>query len=399
MAFASGINRTLVISKESVWGTKPAANTGTLFPRKTIELNLSRAAFESARINTSAQTEDMRSGTDEVSGTFAEELSAGSHTMLWAALLRGPWVAGVTYTAATISAASTTNKISRTSGSWLTSGYRIGDLVKVSGFTTTSNNGRFIVTAVTASDLTVDATLTTEAAGASVTVAVAGEKLVTPLTPALRTDDSFTIEQWQNDIGKGRLATGVKVTQAAIKIAPDAMGTVDFSLMGKDMVSESTQYFTNPAAQADNSILAGNRGTIYINGVAAAVVTAFDATVNANAEIGKTVGNLTAQGTRPAAAIFLGKLGVTGTLSLYWLDEAIFASFRDDIPVNIVLRSLGDNNKELIIKVTQARLSSATINDTATGGLVQTCNFTAIRDATPPDGIEDTTIVIQEILA
>ena len=126
MGFASGVNKTVVIAKETTWGTEAASTGGTLYPRKTLDLNLTRASFKSERINPTAQVMDMRSGTDSVTGALAEELSAGSHSDLWAALLRGPWVSGVSYTAATISIDGTNSKFVRSAGSWLTDGYMIG---------------------------------------------------------------------------------------------------------------------------------------------------------------------------------------------------------------------------------------------------------------------------------
>ena len=41
MGFASGVNKVVVIAKESTWGTKPASTGGTLYPRKTLDLTLS----------------------------------------------------------------------------------------------------------------------------------------------------------------------------------------------------------------------------------------------------------------------------------------------------------------------------------------------------------------------
>lgn len=399
MGFASGVNKTVVIAKETTWGTKPASTGGTLYPRKTLDLNLTRASFKSERINSTAQVSDMRSGTDSVTGTLAEELSAGSHSDLWAALLRGPWVTGASYTATTISIDGTNSKFVRSVGSWLTDGYMVGDLVVVTGATLPANNVRAVVKSVTATDLVVDATLTTATASASITVAVAGKKLIIPQEVASRTDDSFTVEQWFGEINNGRIATGVKVGQAAVKVAPDGMSTVDFTLTGKDQQDITSKYFTNPAAPVENSTLAGNRGTIYLDGVASSVITGLDFTINGNIEAGKTVGNLRPDGTRPAAALFLGMLDVTGTLSAYFIDNTMFLRFRDDTPMCIVFRFTGDNGKELIIKFPSARASSATPSDSQTGGLTQTVAFTSLLDTTPLPGNEASSIVIQEVLS
>ena len=115
MAFSSGVEKRVVISKETTWGTLPATNTGTIFGRTEATFNLERAQFQSAMITDTAQTSDSRSGSDSIAGTLNAELSAGTYKDVFAQLLRGPWATGATYTASTISAAS--GKFVRSTGS------------------------------------------------------------------------------------------------------------------------------------------------------------------------------------------------------------------------------------------------------------------------------------------
>lgn len=53
---------------------------------------------------------------------------------------------------------------SRTSGSFIDDGFSVGDEVTASGFASATNNGRAIITAVTATTMTIDRTLSTAAA-------------------------------------------------------------------------------------------------------------------------------------------------------------------------------------------------------------------------------------------
>lgn len=77
----------------------------------------------------------------------------------------------VTVTATDISADNADGSFNRVSGSWITDGFAVGKRIKVAGFTESGNNvTSAAVTAVTATKLTTDATLTTEAAGDTVTV-------------------------------------------------------------------------------------------------------------------------------------------------------------------------------------------------------------------------------------
>ena len=96
MPLVSGVEKRVVIAKESTWGTKPAANTGREVRRVTAEFNKERASFQSNEITSTAQTSDMRQGTDNITGGLNCELSPNSYTDILASLLRGTWVAGAT---------------------------------------------------------------------------------------------------------------------------------------------------------------------------------------------------------------------------------------------------------------------------------------------------------------
>jgi hypothetical protein len=77
----------------------------------------------------------------------------------------------------TLSFVSATKKINRSSGSFITDGFVSGDQIVVTG--SASNNGRYDVTNVTATDLTVTQTLVDEAAGGSETITSGVSQLIT----------------------------------------------------------------------------------------------------------------------------------------------------------------------------------------------------------------------------
>ena len=86
-------------------------------------------------------------------------------------------------------------------------------------------------------------------------------------------------------------------------------------------------------------------------------------------------------------------IDVSGTITAYFLDDTLFTRFRDDVTASIVFRLSGDDNKEMVMKIPSARLTSATPSDSQTGGLTQTVAFTALLDTTPASGLEASTIV------
>lgn len=402
MAIASGVGKLLIIGKETVWGTPAATNAGKYYRRVTCDLNLTREQFQSAQIVSTAQSVDSRSGTDNVEGTLSDELSPGSHTDLWAGLLRGPWVAGSTSGALTnVTAASAGKTFTRAAGDWVAAGFRVGDLVDFTGWAApaTANNQRYTVVALTATVMTVGEAVVSKAAGDSVTAVVAGNKLVIPLTPAARTDDSFTVEQYHSDIGVSRRATGVKIGSASISVEPDSIATIDFSMLGKDMLSTGSAYFVTPTAASTTGVLTGNAGALYSNGTQLAVVTAFSIEITGNHQVEKTIGNLQSDGTRPAAGISLGRLTASGEFSAFFTDDTLFAKFRDEEALSLTFRFNGEDSQAFAITLPKIKLGGATPDDKEVGALVLSVPYIALL----PDGTDTTinqsTIVLQEVTA
>ena len=119
MPIPSGVETRLTIGKETTWGVKPLASTGKLTRRTTVTLDLARDTFESAEIISTAQTQDMRLGSDNISGTLNAELSCGTYQDLFAAAFRGPWFAGASIAASTDIEFVAPNKLVRTAGSFI----------------------------------------------------------------------------------------------------------------------------------------------------------------------------------------------------------------------------------------------------------------------------------------
>lgn len=392
MSIPSGVNRQVIYAKEAAgqWGVPALASAGKYLRRTTIDLSLTRDMYESAEISSTAQTLDARNGMDKVEGTLNAEISAGSYADFWAALLRGPWVAGVSFTGTTVSAAATTNKFVRSAGSWTTDGFKVGKVINTSGFATAANNGNFTILTMTATDLVVDATLVTEAAGASVTVKVAGKTLQIPLLPSARTNDSFTVEQYFDTIGVSRVATGLKVNKADVKISPNSMATVDFGLMGKGMATASTPYFTSPAAASTTGVMSGSAGALYVGGVKKGVVTSFDCSIDGGMETGTVIGS------RLAADIFLGRIKATGKFSIYFIDDTIFNAFTNETDVRLEVRLDDSNGKSFVLSFPRIKLGSAPVDDKENGGLLSEVNFTALLNDGTDLTKEQSTVVVQD---
>ena len=391
----SGVQKIVTYAKETTWGTQ-ASGTGQSLRRTSAEINLQRQSFTATEITSTAQTSDMRLGVRKVTGQLKGEVSPAAYKDFLASLLRSTWTAGVSVTGTTYSANATTGVFGASSGSFLTSGFMVGDLVQVSGFVNGGNNGYFTVTAVTATSLTVDnsaSTMVTEAAGASVTIAVSGKKVFTPVAAASRTDDSYTIEQWYQGVSVSEVALGCKIAKASFSIQPNAMASVDFEIMGANMTTSGTQQYPSATSPTTNGLLSGNSGALYVGGTKVATVTGLTFDITGNMQEGEVAF------AQVAAGIFLGRVTASGQFTAYFTDNTLWTQFANETETTLVFRLDGSTSgQSMVFKFPRIKLGGATKDDKEVGGIIQTVPFTALLySGTGP--YENTTVVIQDTTA
>ena len=379
MPIPSGVETRLTISKESVWNVKPLATTGRMTRRTTATLDLSRDTFTSAEIIDTAQTQDMRLGSDNISGTINAELSCETYQDLFAAAFRGPWFAGASLAASTDIEFVAPDKLVRTAGSFLTDGFKTGVAVDVSGALNPENNGRFVVSGVTALQLTVQVNVenktpkpfVNEAAGASVTIATPGKLLIVPLSN--RTNDSFTIEKYFSTINTAEVYTGCKISTIGFNFQPNAMATLTFGVMGGAVESYPTgPYFTNPAPSATTGVLAGTRGALFVDGQRIGVVTGLTIDTTGNMETGQVIGD------RQTPDVFLGRVTASGQFTAYFENNDLWEKFRGEEELSITIRCDGDGNEGMVFTLPRVKLGGAGKDDKEVGGIIQTVPFTAL---------------------
>jgi hypothetical protein len=392
MASSQGINKILAFKKETTWGTAAGDTGGTQLRRVTGSFQLEKDAYASNEILASQQTRDFRHGTRRSTGTIAGELSGNAYEEFMQAALRKDFAAGATTGALTV-IASTATTIVRSTGSFVTDGFKVGDVINVTGFTDAGNNGLSLITAMTATILTVSSlagqTRGIEAEGDTVTVLVKGKKTFVPQTG--HTDDSFTIEEFYSDADISRVFLGEQVDTMALSLQPNSMATVDFGFLGKDALAPTgSQYFTTPTATSGEGIYSAPDGFLFIDGVANGLVTGL--TIN-------LANNITQEaviGSTSIGAKSRGKVAVTVDGTAIFEDTDILGYFdaETEISLTYVLMS-SDNTNAFSIHMPRVKIGSATTDD---GEKVIILSFsgTALEYTGSAVGVEPTTIQIQD---
>jgi hypothetical protein len=412
MPIATGVFKKLAMKRQTAKGVVApagAAGSSRYVRRVTSTLDLTKATYQSAEVNESQQVRDMRHGVRSTAGTLNGELSVGGYQIPLEGLLRKLAVAGVSVgPLATISSTllgGRAGNFTRGAGSWLADGFKVGDVIRPSGWATTGvpfNGRNFMVTAVTALVLTVmaiDASFVfiTKAAGDPVTIAVIGRKIWVPDTNQIR--DYVTVEHWHADIAQSELFPDVVFTGANIALPPSGMATIELPMMGIDMTPGVAQYFTTPAASPAGAILAAVNGLLIIDGVAVGLLTGLTINITGNHAYPDQNGVV---GSNVHTDISPGVLGVTGQATVLFQDAVLRDKFLNETECSICAVLTADNTAGADFTsfvMSRVKFSGATKDDTPTG-ITLTMPFTALENMTGGAAVANlqTTISIQDSL-
>lgn len=404
MPIATGVNKSVIYKQETTWGTLAGASDGKVLRRVTSNFNLEKETYESGEIRTDYQMQDFRHGVRSVAGSLSGELSPGTYADFFAAALARDFTAGATATGVPITVAGS-NPYTLTrgdAGSFLTSGFKVGDVVRLTAGVFNANNlsKNLLVTNVTALALTVvplnGLTMTAEGPIASATVAVVGKKTFAPTTG--HTERSFTVEEFYSDVPQSEVYVGNKVNTVGIALPATGLVTCDFGFMGKDLAQTgTTQYHTSPSAQGTSGVFAAVNGALLVNGTTVALLT------NLNININRNMQNATVVGSNSIADMFEGRIMVDGDFSAYFQNATFRDLFKDEVEASIVVALTTGNAKDadfVSISLPRIKVNSNTRDD-GEQGITSSHSFTALLNSAGGTGTatEKTTMSIQDSLA
>ena len=324
MPLATGVAKQLRYKKEVTWGVAPGASGAQLLRRVTSDLDLSKETYESSEIRSDYQVSDYRHGIRRVQGSINGELSPGTYKDFMAAAMRQAFQTAPTSGALiNVTASATAPHYVRASGSWITNGFKVGDVVRWSGWlvATTNNARNFLITALTATDMSgihLDGTaVVARASGDSVTVTLQGKKTWTPQTG--HTDESFAIEHWFADVSRSELYLGCKVDAIDLELPPTGISKINLGFMGANVTDAATAYYTSPTVETTSGVLAAVNGYLYVQGTQIAICTGLKVSYKGGMSSDPVVGAST------VPDIFEGRVMVEGEMSAYFENN----TFRD----------------------------------------------------------------------
>ena len=406
MPLAEGVQGTIVYKAyasgaiaANTEDTAPGSSGGQTLRRVSSTLNLAKNTYTSNEIRADRQIADVRHGARHVQGDIVGELSPATYFDFFEAVHRDTRAAGVTLSEADLTSVAASNAggtFTFGGGDPVADGLRCGDIVRFGSMAVAANNGRnFTVTGFSGAsnrvmhvipppdDQTADTAFTLTRPGKATSVPSAGH-----------VSRKFAIEIAHQDLDLSRLFTECRLAKYALSLPASGLGTVTFSVMGRDMLTLSggaSPYFTVPTAETATGIVASVNGALLLSGVSVGVVTGVTLTMDMPAEAASVAGQ------NFGAEIFLGRNNLTGQITAYLEDTTFLAGFVDETEFELLLRldtTSDAASPAIAIYLPRVKLTGADLALTGEAGQVVTANFQGLKYLGSAPGKPNTTIRI-----
>lgn len=375
MAFAQANSCSVRYSKETLWAEDPSTPTMTEVKFTGESLSHSKDTVQSNVIRTDRMRDDLLQVGVGADGDINIELAYTDFDDFLVGLCGGTEFTTSTSGTTTTTVAATARTFTRTTGSYITDGFVVGQWVKWTGFTNAGNAGPYRITTLTATVMTVadPETHLVDEAGSGDEVC-AGKMLRNGGTLG-----SFLIEKAFTDITKFVYFVGCMVSQIQFNITAKEIVTGTISLMGKKGASSDTTVSgsVTPAGTKTALTASANVGHIYEdNTLFASFIRSLQFTANNNLRAQDAVGDVAHVGLAP------GFFEVRGTIEFYLSDLAMYQKMENHTPFSLSMRFTDPQGNILILTLPKLYLGKTTTN--ATGGntdVMVNAEMEAVRDS------------------
>ena len=392
MSLQTGIAVDVVHGLEAVFASPALSSSGTRMRRTSSTLALSKATNQSAELRPDYQVVDLRHGLRKVKGDIKTELALVAHDDWLEAVLRGGWTSGAVLASGATTITASGHAFTRSNGSWLSSGFKVGDVVRWSGLSSGNDGRRLRVTDLTATVMSVaEAVETVSAGNGACSCSVAGRKLVNGVQSR-----SFTIEHAYADAGFSQLFSGCRVGRLELVLPASGFITATFGVTGRDMTVRegiAAPYFAAPAAMASDPALAAVDGTLRLGTKDIGVVTGLNLTV----DLGLTGDGVLGADVLPE--IFYGRTTVTGTMTAFVEDASLLKSFdgEAELGLHVLLAAPGAGSSGfLALHLPRIKFTGGSIGGEGEQGVPITLPFQALGRIDGDARYDAATLVIQE---
>jgi len=346
--YQSNSNGRVIHAVQSARGTKALSGAASKVLRTAggPGIKLTKASTASGEVRNDGLSTRGRHGTQKTASSYNAELSLGSHDAIIEALMRGTWDAtGLTLTASDFTSITTTaNTIVWASGSPITGGLRVGDVIRLVDADTAANNDRNLrVTALSSTTITVAETLTVDnTADTGASIVRPGKRIINPSTLVKR---YFTLEEYEGDIDQSTVLTDFVWGTAKLSMGPNGIIMLDPGGTGTGRIEAldpaQSPYFSAPTTTTGEPMAVVD-ATIRLGGEDLVELTSFDLTMDIQPVAPDVFGS---GAIKYAPDVFTGVLQVSMNLTMLRKSLQVLQDFIAETPYSLHVLAV-DNTAE-----------------------------------------------------
>jgi hypothetical protein len=384
-----GIYKKLAYKKQTGLGSPASGSGGQYLRRETATFKKTNATYTSDEITSYQQYTGDSYGPGQTAGEINGLLSPKTYADLLGSLNRSAFAAVSAITGLSLTIAGTGPfTLTRGTGSFLTDGVKIGDVVRITAgtYTGVASNLNLLVTNVTALALTVmvpnGKVLSAQGPIASSTLTIVGKKSVTPDTG--QANDYYTFEEWFGDLSRSRTWPDSQIAKAEIAIPATGNATIKVSTIGLARTKGSTQVLTSPATETTTAHMTAVNAVLFLAGTQMTVATSLNVTIDGQLTAGDPV-----IASPNISDVIKGDIKVSGTVTVQYQDETVSNNFDNQTAITIsavLFADTSDTSDFIGITIPRAKLFSDDPDD-GKKQIVMTMNYTAERNGAGGSGI------------
>jgi hypothetical protein len=344
MTVAQGISKTTSYKKQSALGTPQSGSGGQKLRRTSSVFQSPADSYESNEIVSHQQSTGVTLGVVKPAGKIDGLLSPGTYSVLLASLLRKDLaaVSDIASLSLTIATSGSNYTITRGSGSFITDGLKVGNVIRITAgtYTAGTKDKNLLIIALTATVATVkviNATaLTAEGPIASSTVSLIGKKTYAPASG--HTTDYYSFEEWYPDVARSELYADVMIAQAQLNLPATGNATISLDAVGRSRTLAASQVLTTPTAETTTDVLTAVNGLVMVNGSIVTNLTGAQITINGNtAHSDATVGSNTVDDMQR------GRIAVSGSFTAKFDAATLQLIYEARSAISLILCVTEDN--------------------------------------------------------
>lgn len=332
MTYQSATNAWIAYKVQSALGSAASGSGGTILRTTGGSAGLmTKAAYESQEVRRDGMSTRGRHGTRKTTGAYTSELSLGCADLIMEAVFRGAWgsanlqIDESDFTSITTGA----NTIVLASGSPISLGFRVGDVIRITNqaTSTTNNNKNLRITALSSTTITVAETLVVNAvADTACEITRTGRVLINPAVGSL-TNRYFTIDEYDQDIDVSETFEDCMWGSMKFGMQPNGIITFDPTWVGSGRGSAnatgSSPVLTSPT-EPTGTPLAVVDATLRVGSSDRVDLTGFELTMDIAPSAIDTIGSVY------SPDVFPGDMRVSGSFSLLRSDLSFLTAFQDE---------------------------------------------------------------------